>query len=230
MAGAPTPPDADGTNGSVRALPLQPGTFAGETVRSFYARLAASNDLPQGELWTAIRKKQPGLPLRTTPHLAPGPIEELGGLIPGHFREQAFAQTLFVRCPHNGWKHGACPSCLAPPSPVRMCRRCASGQVIEVRRALPSRGTVLDGHSVAARGRARYGRTRTLRRTAHPGRPRRVVASRRTTPGTATRQVPRGSRADRVPHPALVLSVPRHDVDRFPARDCSDRSQRRRYS
>ena len=118
----------------MRALPLQPALFAGETVRSFYARLAECNELPPGELWTAIRKNLSGLPLRTTPHLATGVIEELGGLMPGHFREDAIRQTLFVRCVHNGWAHAPCRLCVLPPSPARMCTRCSAGQVVEVQR------------------------------------------------------------------------------------------------
>lgn len=118
----------------MRALPLQPTLFAGETVGSFYARLAKCNELPPGELWTAIRKNLAGLPLRTTPHLATGIIEELGGLAPGHFREDAVRQTLYIRCEHHGWARAPCRSCVTPPPATRMCTRCSAGEVVEVRR------------------------------------------------------------------------------------------------
>lgn len=118
----------------MRALPLQPTLFAGETVRSFYVRLAECNELPPGELWTAIRKNLSGLPLRTTPHLAIRAIEDLGGLAPGYFRDDAIRQTLFVRCVHNGWTHAPCELCVVLPSPATMCSRCSAGHVVEVRR------------------------------------------------------------------------------------------------
>lgn len=116
----------------MRALPVVVDPFAGETVRSFYRRLAERNAVPTGELWTAIRQARPHLPLRTTPEVVPRLVEQLAGLPHGHLdgRRQ---DRLFVRCAHANWRHVNCVTCAPLPAPVTMCRRCARGQTVEVR-------------------------------------------------------------------------------------------------
>lgn len=55
----------------MRKLPVTVEPFRGETVGSVYRRLVSRNSLTSGDLWTAIRKAQGGLPLRATPELVP---------------------------------------------------------------------------------------------------------------------------------------------------------------
>lgn len=116
----------------MRALPVRIEPFPGETVRSVYRRLAEHNAVPTGELWTAIRHVRPRLPLRTSPELVPGLVEELAALPHGHFRGRP-RDRLFVRCVHAQWQHASCDSCAPLPAPVTMCRRCSHGENVEVR-------------------------------------------------------------------------------------------------
>lgn len=117
----------------MRALPATITLFSGETVRSIYQRLVEKNDLTTGELWTAIRKQTPGLPLRTTPELAPRIVEDLAGLPHGYVDRDLNTHRLFIRCEHTNWQHSNCPVCAPSPAPVTMCRRCTAGAPVEAR-------------------------------------------------------------------------------------------------
>ncbi|MGO2683387.1 hypothetical protein [Microbacterium sp.] len=117
----------------MRALPATIEPFQGETVCSVYHRLVERNDLTTGELWTAIRRQNPGLPLRTTPGLVPRIVEDLAGLPRGRLDQDADTHRLFVRCEHTLWQHSSCPACAPLPAPVTMCRRCTGGENVEAR-------------------------------------------------------------------------------------------------
>lgn len=117
----------------MRALPATIDPFPGETVRSVYRRLVARNNLTTGELWTAIRRQNPGLPLRTTPELVPRIVEDLAALPHGRLDQDADTHRLFVRCEHALWQHSTCPACAPSPAPVTMCRRCTAGATVEAR-------------------------------------------------------------------------------------------------
>lgn len=117
----------------MRALPATITPFPGETVRSIYRRLVEKNDLTTGELWTAIRKQTPGLPLRTTPELVRRIVEDLAGLPHGYVDRDLDTHRLFIRCEHTGWQHSNCPACAPFPAPVTMCRRCTAGATVEAR-------------------------------------------------------------------------------------------------
>lgn len=117
----------------MRALPATITPFPGETVRSIYRRLVEKNDLTTGELWTAIRKQTPGLPLRTTPELVPRIVEDLAGLPHGYVDRNLNTHRLFIRCEHTGWQHSNCPACAPSPAPDTMCRRCTAGATVEAR-------------------------------------------------------------------------------------------------
>ena len=116
----------------MRKLPVLIKPFAGETVSSVYRRLTTHNAVPTGELWTTIRHTRPRLPLRTTPELVPRLIEELADLPEGFFDGRR-TDRLFVRCIHADWRHNNCPMCAPLPSAVTKCRRCTSGEPVEVR-------------------------------------------------------------------------------------------------
>ncbi|WP_288121654.1 hypothetical protein [Microbacterium sp. 69-7] len=116
----------------MRKLPVLVEAFAGETVGSVYRRLAAHNAVPTGELWTTIRHERPRLPLRTTPELVPRLVEQLADLPPGYFDGRR-TDRLFVRCVHVAWRHSNCLTCAPLPAPVTKCRRCTSGEPVEVR-------------------------------------------------------------------------------------------------
>lgn len=116
----------------MRVLPATVSPFPGETVRSLYNRLVERNSLTAGELWTAIRKSEQGLPLRTTPEAAPDVVAQLDDLPVDWFDRDDTANRLFRRCMHNNWTHAQCARCSALPRPVTMCRRCAGGMHVEV--------------------------------------------------------------------------------------------------
>lgn len=116
----------------MRVLPATVSPFPGETVRSLYHRLVERNSLTAGELWTAIRKANQGLPLRTTPEAAPDVVAQLDNLPANWFDRHDTTRRLFSRCIHNNWAHAQCPRCSALPKPVTMCRRCSSGMNVEV--------------------------------------------------------------------------------------------------
>ncbi|WP_435742469.1 hypothetical protein [Microbacterium sp. PMB16] len=116
----------------MRVLPATVSPFPGETVTSLYNRLVESNSLTAGELWTAIRKSEQGLPLRTTPEAAPDVVAQLDDLPVDWFDRDDTTNRLFSRCIHNNWAHAQCARCSALPKPVTMCRRCAGGMRVEV--------------------------------------------------------------------------------------------------
>lgn len=116
----------------MRKLPVLIEPFEGETVGSVYRRLTTCNAVSTGELWTTIRHTRPRLPLRTAPELVPRLIEELADLPEGFFDGQR-TDRLFVRCIHADWRHNNCPVCAPLPSAVTKCRRCTSGEPVEVR-------------------------------------------------------------------------------------------------
>jgi len=115
----------------MRMLPATVDPFPGETVRSLYIRLVERNSLTTGELWTAFRKMQQGLPLRTTPEVVPRLVEQLAGLPDGWFGRDDTERRLFIRCIHSGWAHERCRECSPLPTPLTMCRRCTGGQRVE---------------------------------------------------------------------------------------------------
>lgn len=115
----------------MRALPATVDPFPGETLQSLYLRLVKRNALTTGELWTAIRKTQQGLPLRTTPELVPRLVEQLAGLSHGWFDSDDIERRLFIRCIHSGWRYSRCRECAPLPTPLTMCRRCTAGARVE---------------------------------------------------------------------------------------------------
>lgn len=117
----------------MRTLPVRVDAFPAETVPSVYWRLVDRNALTTGELWTAIRRERPHLPLQTAPEMVPDVVEQLAGLAHGHFVRAAVAHLLPIRCRHNTWQHTACVECSRLPAASTMCRRCANGETVQVR-------------------------------------------------------------------------------------------------
>ena len=117
----------------MRTLPVRIDVFPAETVPSVYRRVADGNALTTAELWTAIRRQRPHLPLKTSPELVPDVVEQLAGLPHGHFVRTAAAHLLPIRCPHSTWQHTACTQCSTLPAVSTMCRRCANGETVEIR-------------------------------------------------------------------------------------------------
>lgn len=117
----------------MRTLPLTISPFPGETTSSVFLRLARRNGIPAKQLWKAMRHAESGLAYAVTPERVPNLVAELAGLPAGHFDQPRPTELLYARCAHARWAHLNCPECGSLPSAVAMCRRCARGEVVEVR-------------------------------------------------------------------------------------------------
>lgn len=115
----------------LRALPVPVRLYPGETAPSYWARLCVANAIRELDLWLALRHVDRGLPTGVTPRAALSYLELLGGLREGELLRDAGGPA----CGHGGeTRQVECPSCRMMPEAVILCRRCAAGDQVTVRR------------------------------------------------------------------------------------------------
>lgn len=115
----------------LRRLPVTVRLYPGETAVSYWSRLCKVNAIRELDLWLALRHADRGLPTGVTPRAALSYIEVLGGLREGELLRDAGGPA----CGHGGaTRQVECPSCRMLPDAVSLCRRCAAGDRVTVRR------------------------------------------------------------------------------------------------
>lgn len=127
----------------LRTLPIPVRPVAGETLDSYFRRLAAANLNTPAALWAYMRTDNPALPEARDLNKATDELERLGNLPTGWFADSRHQELLPIRCPHSKWILQICDICSHTPPARAGCPRCSAGEPTQVSRRV---GTICLKH------------------------------------------------------------------------------------